>query len=310
MTKNVVCYVQRKRITDWKRKVLTRDDSTFIYGSSDDYVFAKMGSGDVLWVVASVPKRPPEIVARLDVELVAPRTDSKLGISEKLLSKFPKFKWFARGKGTSRFFGHNNAERAFMQSTFLTSLGKSVRLGDEDASDWQGIYGKKFRRPLEIAPSGESLFQQITDQPAVFISWKWGDNRKRLVRDLAYALADQGFTVWLDRLAMPASESLRRLANFPQALEILLQDGYRHSSVLLAVESKRYGMKSEKSAKNWTLDEWNGVYDTNRKLHRVVYRPAYAKESQIVSGNDLHLDDLNVKNIARKLREWWHLQDE
>ena len=107
---------------------------------------------------------------------------------------------------------------------------------------------------------------------------------------------------------MPASESLRRLANFPEALEILLQDGYQHSSVLLAIESKHYGTKSDQSAKNWTLDEWNGVYDTDRKLLRVAYRPSYAKETPVIAENDLHLESIEVEDAARKLKDWFALQ--
>jgi hypothetical protein len=306
MPKNVVCYVQRKRITDWKRKILTRTDSAFIYGSNDKVVFSKLKAGDVLWIVAQVPLRPPEIVARLEVEIVTLRDDPKLGVSEKLLEKFPQWTWIARGGKGSRFYGHNNAERAFMQSEFLTPTGKRWRLG-ETSAHWTDECGKRFQGPVEICPSGEELFKQIAEAPAIFISWKWKDNRKRAIRNLAFALADQGFTVWLDKLAMPASTSLERMVkNFPEALEMLLQDGYQHSSLLLAIGTRRYGVISDNSAKNWTMEEWNGALDPQHLIQRRIYHPAYSKGSSVLTQRELYLQSSDPLEAAVELKNWYH----
>jgi hypothetical protein len=304
MPKHFVCYVQRKRITDWKRKVLTREDSAFIYGSRDNLVFPEMKREDVLWVVSPVPNRPPEIVARLNVEIVAMRDNPELGVSQRLLDKFPNFIWFARGDGNSRFYGHNNAEKALMQSTFFTSTGKPWCLG-KYSSGWRSEFGKRFQRPVEISTPDGELFQQIADQPAIFISWKWRDNQKRLIRNLAYNLADQGFAVWLDQLAMPASESLKRLKNFPEALEQLLCDGYRHSSILLAIESRNYGTQSNSSAKNWTLDEWNGVLNPDQMLYHCVFRPSYSQPSEALVKCDYRIKSFDPTEAAFELKTWF-----
>jgi hypothetical protein len=304
MSKQVVCYVQRQRITDWKRKVLTRSDSAFIYGSNDRNVFAKLRSGDVLWIVAPVPQRPPEIVARLNVEVVAQRDDPRLGVSEKLLGKFPKWAWIAHGGEGSKFYGHNSAERAFMQSEFLTPTGKRWHLG-EKSSCWKSAYGQRFQGPVEICPPGAELFEQIAEAPAIFISWKWRDNRKRLIRALAFALADQGFAVWLDKLAMPASESLQRLVNFPEALEMLLQDGYQHSAILLAIGSPRYGTPTFENSPNWTLNEWNGALGPQHPIQRRIFRPAYSKGSSALDKKELYLQSSDPLEAAIELRNWF-----
>jgi hypothetical protein len=305
MSKNVVCYVRRRLITDWKRKVLTRTDSAFVYGSNDKNVFAKLNPGDVLWIVASVPSRPPEIVARLEVEIVAQRDDPALGVSEKLLKKFYKFEWIARGGKESRFFGHNNAERAFMVSEFLSSGGRRWRLG-EDSCCWKSEYGIRFLRPVELCPPGIDLFKQTTEAPAIFISWKWKDNQEELIRALAYALADLGFTVWLDKLAMPASRALQKLKGFPEALEMLLQDGYQKSCLLLAIGSKLYGTISENSAKNWTLEEWNRAFGPHHPIQRRVFCPAYSEHSTVFSQEELYLKSSNPLEAAVELRNWFN----
>jgi len=305
MSKQVVCYVQRQRITDWKRKILTRADSAFIYGSNDELVFAKLQPSDVLWIVAPVPNRPPEIVARLNLEIVSHRADPALEVSEKLLGKFPNFKWIARGGEGSRFFGHNNAERAFLQAEFQTSTGKRWRFADQ-SSGWQSQYGQRFQRPTEICPPGAELFRQIAEAPAIFISWKWKDNRKRVIHSLAFALADQGFTVWLDKLAMPASESLDRMVeNFPEALQRLLQDGYQHSAILLAIGTRRYGKITKNSAKNWTEEEWNGALDPAHPIQRRIFRPAYSQGSSALTQKELYLQSPDPIEAALELKKWF-----
>jgi hypothetical protein len=304
MPRHFVCYMQRDRITDWKRKSLTRDDSAFIYGSSAAPIFSQIRQGDVLWVVSPVPERPPEIVARLDVCIAAKREDPRLNVSQKLLEKFPGFTWFARGDETSRYFGHNNAECALMQSTFLTPLGKPWSLTERSAH-WRSEYGKRFQGPVELSADCAALFKDITDQPAIFISWKWSENCDWVIRDLAFNLADCGFNVWLDQLAMPASESLRRMEKFPEALQRLLRDGYSHSSVILAIEGERYGIKTRGSAKNWTLDEWRGALSRRQPILRCIFRPCYGRPSKVLVDCDYRLQSSDPIEAARELKAWY-----
>jgi len=55
MKKQVVCYIKRELISDWKRKVITHPERAFVYGSRDERVFAKLKKDDVLWVVSPIP---------------------------------------------------------------------------------------------------------------------------------------------------------------------------------------------------------------------------------------------------------------
>ena len=112
MGNHVVTYVQRKRVTDWKRLVLTHDEPAFVYGSNDERVFVKqLENGGTLWVVSSIPERSPELVARLSVQAVARRDDpglQALGVGKRLLRHFAEFKWIAVGGDDSEFDLRNN----------------------------------------------------------------------------------------------------------------------------------------------------------------------------------------------------------
>jgi hypothetical protein len=109
----------------------------------------------------------------------------------------------------------------------------------------------------------------------------------------------------LDKLAMPASESLQRLVNFPEALQLLLQDGYQKSCLLLAIGSKKYGTISEGSAKNWTLDEWNGELDPHHPIHRRVFRPVYSRGSGVLIQKELYLNSSNPLEAGVELKNWF-----
>ena len=63
-----ISYVQTKRITDWKRLVITKGKLTFLYGSNDPNVFAKITTNSILWVIESQPQRPPSLVAKLEIK--------------------------------------------------------------------------------------------------------------------------------------------------------------------------------------------------------------------------------------------------
>ena len=128
MSNHVLCYVQRRRVTDWKRLVITHDKPAFIYGSNDERVFDnRLRDGGTLWVVSSIPDRPPELVARLVVVAILKRKDPKLaelGVNQRLVRHFAEFEWIAVGGPQSEFFGHNTAGDALLNTVFETTSGR------------------------------------------------------------------------------------------------------------------------------------------------------------------------------------------
>jgi hypothetical protein len=204
MANQALCYVQRKRVTDWKRLVLTHDQPSFVYGSNDDRVFAsKLAQGSILWVVSSLPGRNPALVARMELAGVWEREDPNLEVSPDLLNHFREFKWIAKGTSNSTFFGHNDAGPALISTVFERASGSTWTLTDRQ-SDWHPEYGKKLQRPtiVHIHSKGSPLLDEIHSTPlrelsdsarkSVFISWKWKDNHKTLPLSLAYALVKNG----------------------------------------------------------------------------------------------------------------------
>ena len=316
MENHVLSYVQRNRITDWKRLVITHEEPAFVYGSNDERVFAKhLAGGGTLWVISSILTRPPELVARLSVKTVAERNDPKLqalGVSKRFARHFAEFKWLAVGGHDSEFFGHNVAGNALLQTTFESTHGEPWVIS-EGARAWRGEYAMRLQRPTRV--SHKSLGSQengiaalealaATRTHSVFISWKWCDNSKQFVRSLAYALAESGLMPWLDLLALPRAKALSKVQEDGQKLENLLRYGYRRCFGVIGVETVNYGTQSEGSDKNWTLREWEGVFALDRALARIAYRPKGATSCGVMSCPDLRLSSTDPRMAARELRNW------
>ena len=316
MQNHVVCYVQRKRVTDWKRLVITHDEPVFVYGSRDDFVFPKqLKDGGTLWVISSQPDRPPALTARLSVKVVLPRQDPALGdfgVSQRFLRHFSEFKWIAVGDEQSEFFGYNDAGSALLNTTFESPSGE-LRLLDRHAENWQTEFGSKLQRPAKVSavglrgPTGIAALQQLaaTKARSVFISYKWRDNTKRMIRELAYALARQGFMPWLDQLALPKSKALGLVEKDEEKLEKLLCYGYRQCFAVLGIESPNYGVMSEGSDKNWTLREWEGALAPQKSLTKVVYNPKGAKARGILADAHKRLAGQSPDSAAQELKEWY-----
>lgn len=317
MGNNVLCYVQRCRITDWKRLVVTHEEPAFVYGSNDDRVFFKnLEHGGTLWVVSPIPSRPPELVARLSVKTVMKQDDPKLeelGVSKRLLRHFSEFKWIAIGGRGSEFFGHNFAGKALLETTFESASGEPWILSGE-SKEWHGVYGMKLQRPTKL--SNRSLSSQedgaaalralaATSTQSVFLSWKWRDNSKRLIKALAYALAESGFMVWVDLLSLPRSKALLKVQQDEDRLRRLLRYGYRQCFGVIGVETVNYGTPSEGSDDNWTLREWEGAFAQDRAvLARIAYRPKSAAGCEVMSCQDLRLSSMDPGIAARELQSW------
>ena len=325
MENNVLCYVQRSLITKWKRLVLTRDKLLFVYGSCDDHVFAKrLKNGGVLWVIASIPNHPPELVARLDVEMVRRWNDPELDIDPRFLQKF-RYRWIAKGRDNSEFYGHNNAESALLQLAFRPQEGDPWKI-DEGATKWRGDYGsKKLRSPRYICEAGEYengivspgnqpfLDLQEKKSRAVFLSWKWRDNTKTFMRSLADELVIQGFMPWLDLFALPWSRDIEKREKDKPKLERLLKYGYEQAAAIVAIDSEHYGTRTnsrkrkDQQNRNWTKREWQGKLAKNDKIKKIICRPEGHKPSELLQGleNTLPFYNQPPAEFARELRKWF-----
>lgn len=317
MDKHVVCYVQQKRITDWKRLVITHDEPAFIYGSNDDYVFPKeLKDGGTLWVISSNPGRSPTLVAQILVEAVFSRKDPKLsafGVGKRLLRHFSEFKWIAVGRDASSFFGYNDAGKALLKTIFESPKGE-LRVLDDQVKNWQSKYGKKLQRPTKVSnvelkdgSFGYTALKELAfaKERSVFISWKWRDNSKQLIRDFAYALVENGFMPWLDQLALPRARALDKVEKDQEKLEQLLRYGYRQCFAVIGIESVNYGVKSKRSDKNWTLREWEGKLAPQKTLIKAVYNPGEETSRKVIHDADLWLSSQNPFVAAKELRNWY-----
>ena len=315
----VLAYVQRKRITDWKRLVLAREDGKantdpqFLYGSNDDRIFSEMSRGSVLWIVSSLPARPPTLVARINVDQVSSRTCPSLGLSERLRWHFREFKWIAKGTSKSEFFGHNCVAQALLETVFESSRRGEWSLSEEKCTSWRPEFGWHLQRPTLIRTPmkrSENATQPrlsplekvaATAEQSIFVSWKWRDHAKQIPLSLAYALADRGHMVWLDHLALPDSRALRKVQKDKDILERLLRYGYRRCSYLLVIDSEHYGEKSSGSALNWTLRELQGAPLGKPGIKRVCFHPSGVTTSPYIPPDIRRLKSRHPESAASEL---------
>lgn len=311
---HVVAYVQRKRISDWKRGVLYGRNPLFVYGSSDEYVFArKLRRNSTLWVVSSLPdERPPELVAKLVITSSGKLDAFANRLDWRVLCRFREFKWLALASGRlSRFFGNNDASRALLQTFFRRASG-SPMLG-EGKKRWSSQYGIKLLRPAEIIPEGEIIggkkspgaeplkkLEKLAAEKSVFISYKWCDNDRDFVRRFAYALVKEGFVPWLDILALPQALALEKIQQDAPLLEKLLRYGYKHCRAIIALGTKRYGESSHGSAKNWTWRELSGQVAPGVKLFKVLYPRKGKISTRVSDSTDAILTSKNPERAAKE----------
>ena len=315
MKYQALAYVQRKRITDWKRLVLTGDSLEFLYGSNDDQVFSELPDGSVLWIIASLPDQPPELVAKLEVEKIRERDSPDLGIDNRLLWHFREFGWIAKATSNSVFFGHNNAGDALVRTLFDRPSGDPWSFSSISPV-WLPKFGMSLHRPKRIhsvhgspGTKKEEVFLNPIEELAeksshsVFISWKWMDNTSEKPLKLAELLANRGFMVWLDLLALPKSRALKKVQSDHKKLEKLLKYGYEQCKYILAINSENYGSKTSTSEKNWTLREWNGEIAKNTKLIRFCLTGIEPGNREILSSTDFIINDREPEAMVNTFTE-------
>jgi hypothetical protein len=312
MHRHIVSYVQRKRITDWKRIVFSEAEPFFVYGSNDDRVFEPyLSSGGTLWVFSSIPKHAPELVARLDVRQVVKRTEAMASLSPSIIHRFREFRWIALARRSSKFFGYNDAARALQTLKFERASGEDWSLPHTNKR-WESRHGSYFfRRPqLVAAPTVDGAtapggvprpLAELEAQAArtVFISWKWQDTPRAVVRNFAHELAAREHMPWLDQLALPPARAHRKLREDPTILERLLKYGYGQATALVGLETPQYGTKTPGSRRNWTLREWTGAISEKPPANRIAVAIGGTGRSRLLADADHRVVAENPKQAAR-----------
>ena len=120
-------------------------------------------------------------------------------------------------------------------------------------------------------------------------NWK----RRESVRELAYALADEGLFAWLDAFAFPPSTALKTKVD-PKAelVERLLRYGYEQCKGLLALETENYG--KEGIMGNWAEKEWTGkldeseppslIFGMEKENNRLISDMRWSEVAKIIQG--------------------------
>ena len=133
MANHVIAYLSRPRLPVWKRITVARTDQPqFIYSSNDERVFLnEVVSGCTLWVISiPIDGWPPELTARIKVvdrgvsdskklqefRLRFPKLKaiSDIDADPELIAYYPEYIIVVGDSAQSRFFGHNNAEKAVL----------------------------------------------------------------------------------------------------------------------------------------------------------------------------------------------------
>lgn len=299
MKSQYLSYVQTKRITDWKRLVITKGNLIFLYGSNDSKIFAKIPSNSILWIIESHPQRPPSLVAKLNVASIQ-LLEEVLDTDPEKFRHYKEFKWIALCKKTSVFFGYNNVENELSNLYFENSIGIQWKLGNQ--AFWSSDFGRKLQGTKRISNSAYAknpVFNKYVqhEKPSIFMSWKWKDTSYEWIKELAYKLSDAGYIIWLDILVLPRSKALNIVASDSKKLEKLLKYGYSHSEYLLAIDSANYGIKSRNSQKNWTLREWNGKLAAKNIFKKILVKSSSKKKSPFMNEADFVIEKNDINGI-------------
>lgn len=305
----LLTYVQTGRITAWKHMVQKSDQSSMVYGSNDAVRFQHLKPGDVLWVIASTPGRPPSLTAKLVIESLGDEHCEKTRNNEnaRMLLDDPekRFKWVVIGGKDSCFYGFNDAGKALLDLPLLTGSGKPLDLGQK-AAQWESRFGYYLQRPVKIAERPvENALEKLArhcQQNTIFISWKHADHvRRTFPLSVVYALVEQGFAVWFDLLALPVSKYTPRIQKNPEVMTTLLKYGYKQSRCALAIDSPQYGVRSQGSHANWTLEEWEGALDTKQRRTRLCIPLPPDRDSTVTATADHVLRQELPSLIARQI---------
>ena len=284
--------------------VARTDRPSFLYASNDERVFLHdVVPNSTLWVI-SIPYDgwPPELTARIKVadrgvvasekgerlrgQIPGLKATGELNVDPALIAYFHKNIIAVGDPDQSEFFGHNNAERAMLDLTFVREK-RLERFGDF-GDCWLPAYGQKFRRPALVAdegverdgvasPGAKPLYAVASAAAkTVFISYKWRDveilGKQRFVLGFAREIARAGLMVWLDKLTLPgyAPKGYHDEDDEDRKVRRLLKYGYERSVALLALGTPNYGRPTKPEGENWTLREWGGDVSPSTRLKRVV----------------------------------------
>lgn len=294
---HIIAYVQPTRLSLWQclaEEYSVGSKPFLLYGSNDAHCFAKHAdAGSTLWVFC--PQRqpyPPSLVAKLvirgrdDDGTCDPRPPRAL-VARFKNGKKP-FKYLACGDpDKSTFYGLNEV------GSILPALDYEDHL-EFRGREWRSGYGRKFQRPRLLAGGNLSALltlEKEAREKLIFISWKHADHSKRKVEELARILARSGYSVWLDKLALPhARFALGRFHGDGNDLLLrLLETNLAHCEFLLSLDSHHYGTESGESGINWTkIEQESGV-----KQH-IVY-PSISARGR---GKSRQLYDLVHRKLA------------
>ena len=313
LTRDVLCYVQRRRISDWKRQVFREEKPLFMFGSNDRRVFARIQPGDRLWIVTARGDGLLSLTARIIVDRAGPFGDPALGIPDHRMHPFREWKWMVRGAGGSEFYGHNDASDALLGTVFSSASGRPRMLAPE-GGPWKSTLGNRLQGPALICPAGipfggiaspgsahlEALAAR--KKCSVFISYKWQDQNRAAVRTLADALSRAGLMPWLDQLALPRARVSARISQDEPTLRRLLHYGYGQCPLLLGLYSPHYGVQTGTHAGSWSGREWRNDLGAPSPKIKVLYNPDRLEPSTLVADRNAELTQPGFDAMAAALK--------
>lgn len=297
---HIIAYVQPSRLSLWQclaEEHRVGSKPFLLYGSNDAHCFAKHAhAGSTLWIFCPQRKPyPPSLVARLvicgrdDDDTCQPKPPRALVARFTNGNKEP-FKYLACGDpDKSTFYGLNEV------GSILPTLDYEDHLEFRGRA-WRSGYGRKFQRPRLLAGGNPTALVKLENEESerlIFVSWKHADHSRRKVEELARFLAQSGYSVWLDKLALPhARFALGRFHEDGNDLLLrLLKTNLARCEFLLSLDSRHYGTESSESGVNWTkIEQESGV-----KQH-IVY-PSIAMRDR---GKSRELYDLVHRKLAGK----------
>ncbi|UCF90692.1 MAG: toll/interleukin-1 receptor domain-containing protein [Desulfobacterales bacterium] len=328
----LIAYVTWDRVVPWKVLSLpeaeTGDFVPIGYGSNQPVFRKRAVAGTVLWVItmprAEISKPPrwfsPSVVARIRVKgLHTMGNCPREYLSPGLVDLLRQWCWVAvSDHADSRFFELNDSTPAL--KTLLLNKDARTALETLPASARRRELVKRARF-IRFLPNGLSEAQSAfapclkrANDRTVFISYthaggRSGGGGEEFALDLAEELLRNGFSPWLDALAIPRYDPQREDDCSPVRLERLIAIGLRQSNLAISVVTDDYTRNLDQCKINWTQKEYESILarKTTHGKFRCVQIMRGGKE---LAGFDRAFYDPSARELSDAVAEWWQREVE
>ena len=276
LMKDAIAFMRWERVVPWKILSLkARPGERPVpvgFGSKDPKFLSRLGRGSQVWVITRIASRL-SLAGRVTVRKVLDSNSRpKAKWPNKIADLCEQWPFVAMSDhSSSEFFETNCAEKAKESLGFRFSQNQTVDYKD-------GPLDNAFRKCMEQG------------RKTVFLSYRWAEGRP-FALSLARSFRSNGWSPWLDAMAIPDYIKKGDPGVNKERLETLIQLGIKHSALAVVINTWSYGNTA------WTRMEREHICSHGIPCFQVIPR-AIARE-----GDETTIFGSKPKLVVQKILE-------